>query len=80
MVTPLEETGRAKARSSRLLVRQELNEEMVEEFLVYLVERSKMREMIVETSAELGSDALTEMSASAPRRLIARWIIWSIIS
>ena len=61
MVSPLEETGRSKARSSRLLVRQELNEEMVEEFLVYLVERSKMREMIVETSAEVGSDALTDV-------------------
>jgi hypothetical protein len=61
VVTPLEEAGRAKARSSRLLVRQEVNEEMVEELLIYLVERSKMREMIEETSAELGSDALTEM-------------------
>jgi hypothetical protein len=61
VVTPLEETGRAKARSSRALVRQEINEEIVEELLIYLVERSKMREMIEETSAELGSDALTEM-------------------
>lgn len=61
VVTPLEETGRATARSSRLLVRQELNEEVVEELLVYLVERSKMREMIVETSAEVGSDALTDV-------------------
>ena len=61
VVTPLEETGRSKARSSRLLVRQEVNDEMIEEFLIYLVERSKMREMIEETSAELGNDALTEM-------------------
>ena len=61
LVRPLEETGRSKARASRLLVRQELNEDVVEEFLIYLVERSKMREMIVETSAEVGSDALTEV-------------------
>jgi hypothetical protein len=61
VVTPFEKTGRAKARSSRLLIRQEINEEIVEELLIYLVERSKMREMIEETSAELGTDALTEM-------------------
>jgi hypothetical protein len=61
VVTPLEETGRAKARSSRLLVRQEVNDEMVEESVVYLVERSKMRELIAETSAEVGSDALDEV-------------------
>ena len=61
MVRPLEETGRSKARSSRALVRQEVNDEMVEEFLIYMVERSKMRELIEETSAELGSDALTEV-------------------
>jgi hypothetical protein len=61
VVKPLETTGRSKARSSRALVRQELNEELVEDFLIYLVERSKMREMIVETSAEVGSDALTDV-------------------
>jgi hypothetical protein len=59
--TPLEETGRSKARSSRALVHQEFSEELVEEFLIYLVERSKLREMIVETSAEVGSDALTDV-------------------
>jgi hypothetical protein len=61
VVNPLAETGRSKVRSSRALVRQELNEELVGEFLIYLVERSKMREMIVETSAEVGSDALTDV-------------------
>ena len=60
-VRPFEETGRAEARASRLLVRQEINDEMVEEFLVYVVERSKMRELIEETSAEVGSDALDEV-------------------
>ena len=61
LVSPFEETGRSEARSSRLLVRQEVNDEMVEEFLVYVVERSKMRELIVETSAEVGGDALDEV-------------------
>lgn len=60
-VIPLEETGRSEARSSRALVRQEVNDEMVEEFLIYVVERSKMREIIMETSAEVGSDALDEV-------------------
>ena len=79
VVSPLEETGRSKARSSRLLVRQEVNEEMVEEFLVYVVERSKMREMIVETSAEVGSDALTDVRGRSARST-ARWMMSSIIS
>lgn len=61
LVSPFEETGRSEARSSRLLVRQEVNDEMVEEFLVYVVERSKMRELIVETSAEVGGDALDDV-------------------
>jgi hypothetical protein len=61
VVSPIEETGRSEALSSRALVRQEINDEMVEEFLVYVVERSKMREMIMETSAEVGGDALDEV-------------------
>jgi hypothetical protein len=60
VVSPLEETGRSEAHSSRALIRQEVNDEMVEEFLIYLVERSKMRELIAETSAEVGGDALDE--------------------
>jgi hypothetical protein len=61
VVSPLEETGRSQAHSSRALIRQEVNDEMVEEFLIYLVERSKMRELIAETSAEVGGDALDEV-------------------
>jgi hypothetical protein len=61
LVSPFEETGRSEARSSRLLVRQEVTDEMVEEFLVYVVERSKMRELIVETSTAVGGDALDEV-------------------
>ena len=61
VVSSLEETGRSEARSSRALVRQQVNDETVEDALVYIMEKSKMRELIAETSAEVGSDALTEI-------------------
>ena len=61
VVSSLEKTGRSEARSSRALVHQQVNDETVEEALVYIVEKSKMREMIAETSAEVGADALTEI-------------------
>ena len=61
VVSSLEKTGRSEARSSRALVRQQVNDETVEEFLTYMVEKSKMREMIVETSIEVGGDALIEI-------------------
>jgi hypothetical protein len=61
VVNSLEEIGRSEARSSRALVHQQVNDETVEEALVYIVEKSKMREMIAETSAEVGADALTEI-------------------
>jgi hypothetical protein len=60
-ISSLENIGRYEASSSRALIRQEVNDEAVEEFLTYMVEKSKMREMIVETSAEVGGDALDEM-------------------
>ena len=61
VVSSLEKTGRSEARSSRALVRQQVNDETVEDALVYIMEKSKMRELIAETSAEVGSDALTEI-------------------
>jgi hypothetical protein len=61
VVSSLEKIGRSEARSSRALVRQQVNDEAVEELLTYMVEKSKMREMIVETSAGVGDDALTEI-------------------
>ena len=61
VVSSLEKIGRSEAGSSRALVRQQVNDETVEDALVYIMEKSKMREMIVETSAEVGGDALIEI-------------------
>jgi hypothetical protein len=61
VVSSFEKIGRSKASSSRALIRKQVNDEAVEELLVYMVEKSKMREMIVETSAEVGGDALVEI-------------------
>lgn len=61
VVSSYEKIGRSKAKSSRALVRQQVNDEAVEEVLVYMVEKSKMREMIVETTTEVGGDALVEI-------------------
>jgi hypothetical protein len=61
VVNSLEERGRMEARSSRNLVHQEVNDETVEEFLTYMVERSKMVDLITEASTEVGNDALIEV-------------------
>jgi hypothetical protein len=61
VVSSLEKIGRSEARSSRALFRQQVNDEVVEEFLVYIVEKSKIREMIQETTVDVGGDALTEV-------------------
>ena len=61
VVSSLEKIGRTEASSSRALVRQQVNDEAVEELLTYLLEKSKMREMIVETSTQVGGDALVEI-------------------
>jgi hypothetical protein len=61
VVHPLEARGRSEVRFSRDLIRQEVNDEAAEEFLTYLVERSKLQQLITEASAEVGGDALTEI-------------------
>lgn len=62
-VRSLEDLGRAEASPSRVLIREQMREEAVQDVLVYMVEKSKMREMIIETSTEVGGDALTEVRA-----------------
>ena len=53
--------GRSEARSSRLLVRQNVNDEALEDILTYLVEKAKMRELIAEQGVEAAADASTEI-------------------
>ena len=60
-VSSLEKIGRSEASPSRTLIREQVKEEAVEDVLIYMVEKSKMREMIVETSTEVGGDALIEI-------------------
>ena len=61
LVNSLEKIGRSEASPSRLLIREQVKEEAVEDVLVYMVEKSKMKEMIVETSTAVGGDALVEI-------------------
>ena len=53
--------GRSEARSSRLLVRQQVNEDTLEDLLTYLVEKAKIRELIAEQGVEVAGDASTEI-------------------
>jgi hypothetical protein len=57
----LEEIGRSEATFSRALVRQQVTDEAIVELLTYLVEKSKLREMIQDTTMDVGGDALVEM-------------------
>ena len=61
VVSSLEKIGRSEAPPSRALIRQQVSDETIEGFLTYIVEKSKIREMIVETSTQVGDDALVEM-------------------
>jgi len=61
VVSSLEKIGRTEAPPSRALIRQQVSDETIEGFLTYLVEKSKMREMIVETSTQVGGDAMIEI-------------------
>jgi hypothetical protein len=61
VVNALEDRGRYEAHASRTLVHQEVNDERVEDLMTYMVEKSKMRELITEASTDMGSDALTEI-------------------
>lgn len=60
-LSSLEKIGRSEAPPSRALIRLEVKEEAVEELLIYLVEKSQMRELIVETSTQVGADTLVEI-------------------
>jgi hypothetical protein len=60
-VSSLEKIGRSEAPPSRALIRQQVSDETIEGLLIYVVEKSKIREMIVETSAEVGGDAMIEI-------------------
>ena len=53
--------GRSEARSSRALVRQNVNDEALEDILTYLVEKAKMRELIAEQGVEAAADVSTEI-------------------
>ena len=53
--------GRSEARSSRALVRQNINDEALEDILTYLVEKAKMRELIAEQGVEAAADVSTEI-------------------
>lgn len=60
-VSSLQGTGRAEARTSRLLIRQEVNEDTLEDILAYLVEKAKIRDLIAEQGVEAAADASTEI-------------------
>lgn len=57
----LEANGRAEASLSRTLVRQQVNDETIEEILAYLVEKAKLRDLIAEQGLAAADDATTEI-------------------
>jgi hypothetical protein len=61
VVSSLEKIGRSEASPSRVLIRQQVSDETIEGFLAYIVEKSKIREIIVETSTQVGGDAMIEI-------------------
>jgi len=61
VVSPLEETGRSEARSSRALIRQEVNDETLKDILTYIMVKAKYRELIAEQGIETAGDATIEI-------------------
>jgi hypothetical protein len=61
VVNSLSATGRSEARTSRLLVRQNVSDDTLEDILTYLVEKAKIRELIAEQGVEAAGDASTEI-------------------
>jgi hypothetical protein len=60
-VSSLKFTGRTEARTSRLLIRQEVNEDTLEDILAYLVEKAKIRDLLAEQGVEAAGDVSTEI-------------------
>ena len=60
-VSSLQFTGRTEARTSRLLIRQEVNEDTLEDILAYLVEKAKIRDLLAEQGVEAAGDVSTEI-------------------
>ena len=60
IVNSLEEEGRSEVQSSRALVQQQANDELISDVLEYLVEKAKLRELIEGQSVELAGDAVSE--------------------
>jgi len=60
IVNSLEEEGRSEVQSSRALVQQQANDELISDVLEYLVEKAKLRELIEGQSVEFAGDAMTE--------------------
>ena len=61
VVNSLSATGRSEARTSRLLVRQNVSDDALEDILTYLVEKAKIRDLIAEQGVEAAGDASTEI-------------------
>lgn len=60
-VNSLKFIGRSEARTSRALIRQEVNEDTIEDILAYLVEKAKIRDLIAEQGVEAAGDVSTEI-------------------
>jgi hypothetical protein len=60
-VGSLKAVGRSEARTSRALVRQQVDEDTIEEILAYLVEKAKIRDLLAEQGVEAATDASTEI-------------------
>jgi hypothetical protein len=60
IVNSLEEEGQSEVQSSRALVQQQANDELISDVLEYLVEKAKIRELIEGQSVEFAGDAVSE--------------------
>jgi len=61
VVGSLEGLGRSEASRSRSLVHDRVSDEMIVDFLGYVVEKAKVKELIAEQGMEVTGDAVTEM-------------------
>jgi hypothetical protein len=60
IVNSLEKEGQVEVQSSRALVQQQANDELISDVLEYLVEKAKIRELIEGQSVEFAGDAVSE--------------------
>ena len=61
VVGSLEREGRAEARLGRILVREQVSDETIEELLAYIIEKAKIKELIAEQGLDVAGDASTEI-------------------